>query len=439
MSVLVICILVVLGICVSASGNMSAEQNTALQSSEVSAKIKTPFIITFVHSTPNLFGEIEGVLFINSDVIVAEETASFCLVESDNGTKGYVFKGWVNIKKFYFNRNYDHVYVGTSNTNSSGNPRAYLKYNGNGKVGYYTFDTDIISVDSETGLVTAKKTGTATLYARVGMKTASIPIYCIYEWKKPWTGETNKSTDIYVGPSSLTTKVITIPNDWNFYVKGDDGTDDGWAYGYANYKGEQRWGFVKINNISTKGTISQYNKMGWNYPIQDTKFKNISSVYGWRNGSRHLGFDINKGNYSSILGEELVAPFRGKVVFSNKDYNYSTEKPNYGYCIILESEEADPVSGNKLHVVFMHLNEAPTLNPGNAVIAGQTIGKIGTTGNSTGPHLHLEINNKGTNFAGVGNPDSFDKTINPIFFYLNSGLNDNSTSTYNEYWYNENK
>lgn len=87
----------------------------------------------------------------------------------------------------------------------------------------------------------------------------------------------------------------------------------------------------------------------------------------------------------------------------------------------------------------MHLNEPPNLSLGNELTPGQKIGFIGTTGRSTGPHLHLEINNKGTNFASSYNSYSFDKTINPIFFYMNSGLKDSSDSTYNEYWYNDNK
>lgn len=44
-----------------------------------------------------------------------------------------------------------------------------------------------------------------------------------------------------------------------------------------------------------------------------------------------------------------------------------------------------------------------------------------------------------TAFAGVANSDSFDKTINPIFFYLNTGLKDNSEDSNEEYWYNEEK
>jgi len=44
----------------------------------------------------------------------------------------------------------------------------------------------------------------------------------------------------------------------------------------------------------------------------------------------------------------------------------------------------------RLHSFYAHLSEIRT-DAGQAVTAGQTIGKMGSTGNSTGPHLHWEI------------------------------------------------
>ena len=181
--------------------------------------------------------------------------------------------------------------------------------------------------------------------------------------------------------------------------------------------------------------------MGWSYPIKRDIFKHISSPYGWRENYRHLGFDINRQGDIAINGEIAVAPFNGKVVYVNTSYNASTKKPDYGYCVVVEAnDDKDPVSGKKLRAVYMHFLEKPMVAIGDLVKAGETeLGKIGSTGNSTGPHLHLEINNNETNFAGSTNSDSFDKTINPLFFYLDLGLKDDSDSTNNEYWYNDSK
>ena len=43
-----------------------------------------------------------------------------------------------------------------------------------------------------------------------------------------------------------------------------------------------------------------------------------------------------------------------------------------------------------LYLLYAHLEDAPNLIPGGSVIAGTTVGNIGSTGNSNGAHLHLE-------------------------------------------------
>ena len=405
-----------------------------LNSSTQKSIIKTPLIITFLRKTPEFFSDVEAVLFSGTEVKIKKIGDTFCKV-SYGEKEGYVLSWWLSGGKeteLTLEPKFDHVYVGGTNKN-----RIKAIYNGTGTITWSTDNTNILSVNSSTGLVTGKSPGLANVIATDGKLTEKIPVYCIYKWKKSWTGAANTATKIKTLPSSSSADRYDLPSGTKFVVEGDDGGSAGWAYGYI--EGTQKYGFVRIECLSSKGTVSQYRCMGWTYPIKETKFKNISSVYGWRNGSRHLGLDINKGSYSTILGEAVVAPFAGKVIFVNKEYDYAEKEPNYGYCIIIQTDSVDPISGNKLRAVYMHLNEAPSLSIGATVSAGKEIGKIGTTGNSSGPHLHLEINNKGTNFAGMNNSDSFDKTINPIFFYMNSGMKDSSDTTYNEYWYNENK
>ena len=65
---------------------------------------------------------------------------------------------------------------------------------------------------------------------------------------------------------------------------------------------------------------------------------------------------------------------------------------------------ADPFGGYGKFVVIRHANEMTShyghcdsilVNPGDSVRAGQIIGKVGNSGSSTGPHLHLEIRRNG--------------------------------------------
>ncbi|MGJ3548951.1 M23 family metallopeptidase, partial [Bacillus subtilis] len=44
---------------------------------------------------------------------------------------------------------------------------------------------------------------------------------------------------------------------------------------------------------------------------------------------------------------------------------------------------------------YMHMLNTPSVKTGQSVKAGQTIGKVGSTGNSTGNHLHLQIEQNG--------------------------------------------
>lgn len=53
--------------------------------------------------------------------------------------------------------------------------------------------------------------------------------------------------------------------------------------------------------------------------------------------------------------------------------------------------------GKSLYMLYAHLEKAPTVGVGDSVYPGKVIGSGGSTGNSTGPHLHL-----GTRVDGSG-------------------------------------
>jgi len=104
---------------------------------------------------------------------------------------------------------------------------------------------------------------------------------------------------------------------------------------------------------------------------------NISSHYGPRWGTMHRGIDISGGG---ISGKAVVAAADGIV--GRADW-----WGGYGNCIMINHGYMD---GSYYQTVYGHLSGF-AVSTGQAVTKGQTIGYVGSTGDSTGPHLHFEI------------------------------------------------
>lgn len=107
-------------------------------------------------------------------------------------------------------------------------------------------------------------------------------------------------------------------------------------------------------------------------PVDPEHFQ-ITSPYGPRNGAMHWGLDIASPN---ISGQPVYAVKEGTVKFASI-------ASGYGNLVILEH------TGN-IETYYAHL-ESIDVAPGDQVTKGQIIGRVGNTGNSTGPHLHFEI------------------------------------------------
>lgn len=114
--------------------------------------------------------------------------------------------------------------------------------------------------------------------------------------------------------------------------------------------------------------------------------KNTTFPY-YSSGGYHAGYDI-----SVPTGTKVYAAECGTVV-SVKHLNYS-----YGYHIVIKS-------GN-YYFYYCHLSSTSDTKINDKVKQGQYIGKSGSTGNSTGPHLHFEVR-KNDNYHTVINPYEF--------------------------------
>jgi len=77
------------------------------------------------------------------------------------------------------------------------------------------------------------------------------------------------------------------------------------------------------------------------------------------------------------------------------------------------------MTDDKLSYVYCHMKSAPLVNEGDHVEAGDPIGFMGTTGNSTGEHLHWEISTLGGQGVNAANPMCLIKTKPDILAKLN--------------------
>lgn len=121
-------------------------------------------------------------------------------------------------------------------------------------------------------------------------------------------------------------------------------------------------------------------------------FYHISYGVGYRWGSYHKGIDIYSSN---IRGAKIIAAASGTVIKVSNTCTHDYGKSyscgcggGYGnYCIIDH--------GGGYWTLYGH-SEKITVSVGDYVEQGDVLGTVGSTGHSTGPHLHFEIRINGT-------------------------------------------
>lgn len=126
------------------------------------------------------------------------------------------------------------------------------------------------------------------------------------------------------------------------------------------------------------------------WPIDRTKLKHVSSLYGMR---LHPTLGIMRMHE----GVDLTAPI-GTAVYATGNGTISQSQVRNGYGELIEIDH-----GFGYKTRYAHLS-ARFVKAGDEVIRGQIIGEVGNTGVSSGPHLHYEVRYR-------------DNTVNPIHFF----------------------
>ena len=157
------------------------------------------------------------------------------------------------------------------------------------------------------------------------------------------------------------------------------------ALGYKKIDGHYTGGGKLPEDKGSSTGISVNRATGFNNPTRVSDAV-ITSGYGSRTapttnkgkGSKqHDGIDIG----GSVNGQAADSIGGGKVTEVGYDEN------GYGNYVVVDH-------GNGYTSLYGHLQKA-TVKQGDTVSAGQQVGVIGSTGNSSGPHLHLRVHKNG--------------------------------------------
>ncbi len=129
---------------------------------------------------------------------------------------------------------------------------------------------------------------------------------------------------------------------------------------------------TKGSGSSSSSNLSSSSSGSFSWPMPFTH--NITSYYGERWGRLHSGVDISDGG---IYGQPISASDSGTVIFAGNDNS------GYGNYVIIDH-------GNGYKTLYGHCSSL-AVSAGQSVSKGDTVGYVGSTGNSTGPHLHFEV------------------------------------------------
>ncbi|MDR0222950.1 MAG: peptidoglycan DD-metalloendopeptidase family protein [Oscillospiraceae bacterium] len=136
---------------------------------------------------------------------------------------------------------------------------------------------------------------------------------------------------------------------------------------------------------------TNYSSEGFIWPLDD-QFRMITCSFGydpWRGGN-HYGVDI--GN-SGIRGANIYAMQSGTVI---RAFNNGLWNGGYGNYVIIDH-------GGGVSTLYAHCSST-VVSEGQEVVQGDVVGYVGSTGWSTGPHLHFEVRVEG-------------KAVNPMQYF----------------------
>ena len=162
-----------------------------------------------------------------------------------------------------------------------------------------------------------------------------------------------------------------------------------------------------------------------NFPLTTSQvwYCTTYSGHGGKNKSAYSSIDITLNNKKSAKGYAVYAVADGEVI--NDAYKTSDGQITIKFSTALTT--TDNVTYSKWYATYAHMTNI-SVRKGTKVKAGQQIGKVGSVGNSTGPHLHISFSSAANNISWYQEKTT-DYAISPYYIYgmVNS---DGSSASY---------
>ena len=134
------------------------------------------------------------------------------------------------------------------------------------------------------------------------------------------------------------------------------------------------------NNGGTAVIPGNPSEAGYIFPVAGLNIYNIHRRY-YPSYPGHTGVDVN----INVTGKKIVAVKDGTVVTSTALRNSNGTYRSYGEYVVIDHHDGTMT-------LYAHMYpDSRTVSVGDTVVQGQVIGTVGTTGNSTGNHLHFEV------------------------------------------------
>jgi murein DD-endopeptidase MepM/ murein hydrolase activator NlpD len=154
------------------------------------------------------------------------------------------------------------------------------------------------------------------------------------------------------------------------------------------------WPVKKASSVTYNEiwAISNYVDHNTAYPNQITDYNGGTRSYDTDSGYNHQGIDIYTWPYSWKMvdedGLEVVAASGGQIIYKNDgeyDRNCSFNNNQWNAVYIKHND------GSVAWYGHLKNGSLTAKNVGDTVIQGEYLGIVGSSGNSTGPHLHFEV------------------------------------------------